>query len=70
MNLACDKALLVAYTEDATKIDQRMVMEGIREIEGSEFSFRAREREEAQDGVTDVRRRPFIRMPFLGGRYR
>ncbi|MAG57455.1 MAG: ATPase [Planctomycetes bacterium] len=70
VNLCCDKALLVAYTEDATKVDQKAIMEGIREIEGPEFTFRAREREEAQGGEQAERRRPFIRLPFLGGKYR
>lgn len=72
INLCCDKALLVAYTDGSSRVDQRIVMEGIREVEGPGFSFKARDRErkEAMDGRQDGRRRPFIRMPFIGGRYR
>lgn len=70
INLCCDKALLVAYTEDQNKIDQRAVMEGIREIEGPDFSFKAHERKDAEGGGTERRKRPFIRLPFLGGKYR
>lgn len=70
INLCADKALLVAYTEDTHKVDQRIVMEGLREIEGASFSFRGRAREAAGGPERDEPRRPFIRMPFLGGRYR
>lgn len=70
VNLCADKALLVAYTEDQSRVDQRTVMEGIREIEGADFTFRAREREEADASGADVRKKPFIRLPFLGGKYR
>jgi general secretion pathway protein A len=67
INLCCDKALLVAYTEDQHRVDQRIVMEGIREIEGPDFSFKARERKEVEEGQPQSRR-PFIRLPFLGGK--
>ena len=70
VNLCCDKALLVAYTEDQSKVDQRTVMDGVREIEGADFTFRAREREEADARGAEVRKKPFIRLPFLGGKYR
>ena len=67
INLCCDKALLVAYTEDQARVDRRAVMEGLREIEGQDFSFKAYERR----GVDEkARKRPFIRLPFLGGKYR
>ena len=69
INLCCDKALLVAYTDDRNKIDQRVVMEGIREIEGSDFTFKARENRNA-NGDGGAVKRPFIRLPFLGGKYR
>ena len=69
INLVCDKALLVAYTDDVEKIDQRTVMEGIREIEGPGFSFKEYEREFQDSGKT-ARRKPFIRLPFAGGRAR
>ena len=46
VNLACDKALLVAFTEDVKKIDHKIVLAGLREIEGpdlrSEVARRAR----------------------------
>lgn len=70
INLCCDKALLVAYTEEENKIDQRIVMDGIREIEGPDFTFRTREKEEHAADGNGAPRRPFIRMPFLRGRFR
>jgi general secretion pathway protein A len=70
VNLCCDKALLVAYTEDERKIDQTIVMDGIREIEGPDFSFRERERSEALVDGNGTARRPLIRLPFLRGKYR
>ena len=70
INLCCDKALLVAFTEEVRKIDTRTVMEGIREIEGPDFTFKAREQQEANTASLGQRKRAFIRLPFLGGRYR
>jgi general secretion pathway protein A len=70
INLCCDKALLVAYTEDESKVDRRAVIEGIKEIEGSDFSFKVYERRDVGENGAEVRKRPFIRLPFLGGRYR
>ncbi|NRA96620.1 MAG: AAA family ATPase [Planctomycetes bacterium] len=70
INLCCDKALLVAYTEDESKVDRRAVMEGLKEIEGSDFSFKVHERREVGEGEPEARKRPFIRLPFLGGKYR
>lgn len=70
INLCCDKALLVAYTEETPKIDQKIVMDGIREIEGPEFTFKSRERGESELEGEGAPRRPFIRMPFLRSRFR
>lgn len=70
VNLCCDKALLVAFTEDTDRIDQKVVLEGIREIEGPNFTFRASERDADSEGGEAASRRPFIRVPFLRGRYR
>lgn len=70
INLCCDKALLVAFTDDQRKLDARVVMDGIREIEGPTFTFKAREEMEAASNAAGQRRRAFIRLPFLGGRYR
>jgi general secretion pathway protein A len=70
INLCCDKALLVAFTEDVRRLDSRIVMEGIREIEGPTFTFKAREEIEAANEALGAKRKAFIRLPFLGGRYR
>lgn len=66
INLACDKTLLVAFTENQSKLDQNTVMSGLREIEGEDFDFAAREREEAAERSGP--RSTFLRIPFLGGR--
>jgi general secretion pathway protein A len=64
INLSCDKTLLVAFTEQTRKLEQSTVMSGLREIEGEEFDFHAREEEEAQERAGP--RRTFLRMPFFG----
>lgn len=65
VNLACDKSLLVAFTENQRKLEQATVMAGLREIEGQDFDFRSREREEA--AARGGPRRTFIKLPFFGG---
>ncbi len=70
INLCCEKALLVAYTQGETKIDQKSVMDGLRDLEGEGFTFQAREKAEADAQKSAAPRKPFIRMPFLGGKYR
>ena len=44
-------------------------MEAIREIEGEDFTFRSRDRRESEL-IVEQKRKPFVRMPFIGGRYR
>ncbi len=65
INLACDKTLLVAFTENQRKLDQNTVMAGLREIEGQDFDFSLREREEA--AARSGPRRTFLKLPFFGG---
>jgi general secretion pathway protein A len=67
INLCAEKALLVAFTEGSTRIDQKTVMAGIRDIEGPDFTFR--NHRTGVEGAAPARRL-FLRMPFLGGKYR
>ena len=66
VNLACDKALLVAFTEDTHRIDHKIVIAGIREIEGPHWILPSRA-EMAAAGSGEPRR-TFLRLPFFGGR--
>lgn len=68
INLACDKALFVAFTDGHERIDQAVVLSGIKEIEGPDFDFRSWEKRETRHEDPTAPRRPFLRMPFLGGR--
>ena len=68
INLACDKALLVAYTEDKTKIDHKTVLAGLREIEGPTYVLKARAELLGPGPNHAPIRRSFLRLPFLGGR--
>jgi general secretion pathway protein A len=67
VNLACDKALLVAFAAGERKIDHKTVLTGIREIEGPEWTFKSQAEIEAEQGAT-APRRTFLRLPFFGGR--
>ncbi|HYC79017.1 MAG TPA: AAA family ATPase [Planctomycetota bacterium] len=67
INLVCDKALLVGFTEDEKKIDQKTVLAGIREIEGPDWNFKSKSELAAERGAT-APRRTFLRLPFFGGR--
>jgi general secretion pathway protein A len=68
VNLACDKALLVAFTEDVKKIDHKVVLAGLREIEGAGYVLKARA-ELAGPGPNHAPvKKSFLRLPFFGGR--
>ncbi len=68
VNLCCDKALLVAFTESQKQIDHKTVMAGIREIEGPEWTFKSRSEAAAASGVAGPVKKAFLRLPFFGGR--
>jgi general secretion pathway protein A len=67
INLASDKALLVGFTENEKKIDRKTVLAGIREIEGPDWNFKSKSELSAEQSAT-APRRPFLRLPFFGGR--
>lgn len=66
VNLTCDKALLVAFTEDSHRIDHKVVTSGIREIEGPHWVLPSRA--ESAAASAGAPRRTFLRLPFFGGR--
>jgi hypothetical protein len=68
VNLACDKSLLVAYTEDQSKIDHKIVLAGIREIEGPSYVLKSRAEQLGPAANHAPIRKSFLRLPFLGGR--
>jgi general secretion pathway protein A len=68
INLACDKSLLVAYTENATKIDHKMVLAGLREIEGPNYVLKSRAELLGPGPNHAPIRKSFLRLPFFGGR--
>ena len=66
--LNAGSALLVAFTEDAQKIDHKTVVAGLREIEGPGYVLKSRA-EKAGPGTNHAPvRKSFLRLPFLGGR--
>lgn len=67
VNLAADKALLVGFTEGERKIDRKTVLAGIREIEGPNWTLKSKSEAAAEQGAS-APRRPFLRLPFFGGR--
>lgn len=67
INLACDKALFVGFTDGERRIDQKTVLAGIREIEGPDWNFKSKSELAAEQGDA-APRRPFLRLPFFGGR--
>jgi general secretion pathway protein A len=68
VNLACDKSLLVAYTEDERKIDHKTVLSGLREIEGPDFVLKSRAEMLGPGANHAPIRKSFLRLPFTGGR--
>jgi general secretion pathway protein A len=66
VNLTCDKALLVAFTEDTHRVDHKVVMSGLREIEGPQYVLPSKA--ESASAASGTPRRTFLRLPFFGGR--
>ncbi|HGY90945.1 MAG TPA: DUF2075 domain-containing protein [Planctomycetes bacterium] len=66
INLVCDRAFLVAFTEETHKITSQVVITAIKEIEGPEWSFKqtAIQEEKAR------KKKSFLRLPFFADRTR
>ena len=66
VNLACDRSMITAYTEETNRITSKIVIAAIREIEGPDWTFKKTSTMDSNGAA----KKSFLRLPFFATKTR